>query len=87
MGFFRGILKEWKRFPPYHTTFKVILLMFLQMDYNSKEKELIRNFFSDDEWNAIDSALADYQDYGDKESELMSTIGQKMYDLFNTQTS
>tara|TARA_B100000131_G_scaffold87993_1_gene84867 strand:- start:604 stop:789 length:186 start_codon:yes stop_codon:yes gene_type:complete len=61
--------------------------MFLQMDYNSKEKELIRNFFSDDEWNAIDSALADYQDYGDKESELMSTIGQKMYDLFNTQTS
>ena len=87
MGFFRGILKEWKRFPPYHTTFKVILLMFLQMDYNSKEKELIRNFFSDDEWNAIDSALSDYQDYGDKESELMSTIGQKMYDLFNTQTS
>ena len=61
--------------------------MFLQMDYNSKEKELIRNFFSDDEWNAIDSALADYQDYGDKESELMSTIGQKMYDLFNTKTS
>ena len=61
--------------------------MFLQMDYNSKEKELIRNFFSDDEWNAIDSALSDYQDYGDKESELMSTIGQKMYDLFNTQTS
>ena len=61
--------------------------MFLQMDYNSKEKELIRNFFSDDEWNAIDSALADYQDYGDKESELMSTIGQKMYDMFNTQTS
>ena len=87
MGFFRGILKEWKRFPLYHTNFKVILLMFLQMDYNSKEKELIRNFFSDDEWNAIDSALADYQDYGDKESELMSTIGQKMYDLFNTQTS
>ena len=61
--------------------------MFLQMDYNSKEQELIRNFFSDDEWNAIDSALADYQDYGDKESELMSTIGQKMYDLFNTKTS
>ena len=43
----------------------------------------VRDFFTEDEWNAIDSALADYQDYGDKEAELMSSIGDKMYNLFN----
>tara|TARA_Y100000356_G_C11024436_1_gene165163 strand:- start:81 stop:248 length:168 start_codon:yes stop_codon:yes gene_type:complete len=50
----------------------------LKTDYNT-----VRNFFTEDEWNAIDSALADYQDYGDKEAELMSSIGDKMYNLFN----
>ena len=58
--------------------------MKLQMDYNTTELNIIRNFFTEDEWNAIDSALADYQDYGDKEAELMSSIGDKMYGLFNT---
>ena len=43
----------------------------------------VRDCFTEDEWNAIDSALADYQDYGDKEAELMSSIGDKMYNLFN----
>ncbi len=45
--------------------------------------QTVRDFFTEDEWNAIDSALADYQDYGDKEAELMSSIGDKMYNLFN----
>ena len=58
--------------------------MKLQLDYNTKELELVRNFFTEDEWDAIDSALADYQDYGDKETELMNTISNKMYRLFNT---
>ena len=57
--------------------------MKLQLDYNTSELNLIRNFFTEDEWDAIDSALADYQDYGDKEAELMSSIGDKMYNLFN----
>ena len=57
--------------------------MFLQMDYNSKEQELIRNFFSDDEWNAIDSALADYQDYGDDAAAKCDSIGEKMSYLFS----
>ena len=43
----------------------------------------VRDFFTEDEWNAIDSALADYQDYGDKEAELMNSVGNKMYQLFN----
>ena len=54
------------------------------MDYNTTELNLVRQFFTEDEWNAIDSALADYQDYGDKEAELMNSVGNKMYQLFNT---
>ena len=57
--------------------------MKLQMDYNTTELNLVRQFFTEDEWNAIDSALADYQDYGEKETELMNTICTKMYELFN----
>ncbi len=49
----------------------------------TKDLQSIKDFFTEDEWNAIDSALADYQDYGDKEAELMNTIGNKMYALFN----
>ena len=57
--------------------------MKLQMDYNTSDLNLIRQFFTEDEWNAIDSALADYQDYGIKEAELMNSVGDKMYQLFN----
>ncbi len=49
----------------------------------TKDLQSIKDFFTEDEWNAIDSALADYQDYGDKEAELMNSIGDKMYKLFN----
>ncbi len=44
---------------------------------------IIRDFFTQDEWDAIDSALADYQDYGEKETDLMNSIGSKLYTLFN----
>ena len=44
--------------------------------------EVVRSFFTDEEWDAIDSALADFQDYGERETELMNSIGDKMYDLF-----
>ena len=57
--------------------------MKLQMDYNTSELNLIRNFFTEDEWDAIDSALSDYQDYGEKECDLMNSVGTKMYELFN----
>ena len=51
-------------------------------DFSTDQLHLIRSFFTEDEWNAIDSALADYQDYGDNEAELMSSIGDKMYEMF-----
>ena len=40
--------------------------------------QTVKDFFSDREWDAIDSALADYQDYGDEETKIMNSIGQKM---------
>ena len=45
--------------------------------------QTVKDFFTDAEWDAIDSALADYQDYGERETELMNSIGTKMYNLFN----
>ena len=51
-------------------------------DFSIDQLQTIKSFFTDDEWNAIDSALADYQDYGDNEAELMSSIGDKMYQMF-----
>ena len=51
-------------------------------DYSFDQKETIKGFFSDDEWNAIDSALQDLQDYGDAETELADSVGRKIYELF-----
>ena len=52
-------------------------------NFTIEQRELIKSFFTDSEWNAIDSALADYQDYGEEETNLMNSVGDKMYHLFN----
>ena len=44
--------------------------------------QTVKDFFTEEEWDAIDSALADYQDYGEKETDLMNSIGDKMQTLF-----
>ena len=51
-------------------------------DFSTEQLHLIRSFFTETEWDAIDSALADYQDYGDNEAELMSSIGEKMTEMY-----
>ena len=51
-------------------------------DFSSEQLETIKSFFTDSEWDAIDSALSDYQDYGEIESELTSSIHTKLYELF-----
>ncbi len=51
--------------------------------FTLEQREVIKSFFTDSEWNAIDSALADYQDYGEEETNLMNSVGDKMYHLFN----
>ena len=57
-------------------------MLTMTRDFSVDQLQTIKSFFTDDEWNAIDSALADYQDYGDNEAELMSSIGDKMYQMF-----
>ena len=52
--------------------------------FTLEQKEVIKSFFTDSEWNAIDSALADYQDYGDKETALNDSVGRKIYELFKS---
>ena len=51
--------------------------------FTSSDFQVIRDFFTDAEWDAIDSAMADYQDYGDRESDLMNSVADKMQLLFN----
>ena len=51
-------------------------------DYSYDQKETIKGFFTNDEWDAIDSALSDFQDYGERESELNDSVGRKIYELF-----
>ena len=43
----------------------------------------IKDFFTDNEWDAISSALADYTDYGDSEAEIADNIQSKIASLFN----
>ena len=51
-------------------------------DYSYDQKETIKSFFTDDEWDAIYSAMGDFQDYGDKEFGLGQSIESKLYELF-----
>ena len=55
-----------------------------QTNYTQKELQMIEGFFTDDEWNAIEYALEDYQDYGDNAAKLASQIEDKIYSLYNT---
>lgn len=56
--------------------------MTLVRDFSFDQLQTIKSFFTDAEWDAIDSALSDYQDYGDTEAELNSTIGNKIYEMY-----
>ena len=55
-----------------------------QTNYTQKELQIIEGFFTDDEWQAIEYSLEDYQDYGDNEAKLASQIEDKIYSLYNT---
>ena len=49
----------------------------------SKENlSIVAQFFTDDEWSAIESALRDYQDYGDEESDLADSIQHKIAKMY-----
>ena len=57
-------------------------MLTMTKDFSHEQLETIKSFFTDSEWDAIDSALSDYQDYGEIESELTSSIHTKLYHLF-----
>ena len=46
--------------------------------------EAIRDFFSDSEWLAIEEAMGDYQDYGERAEKLADSIEAKIYKLFKS---
>ena len=43
----------------------------------------IKDFFTDEEWDAIYSAMADYQDHGERETEIAYQIQAKITHLYN----
>ena len=45
-------------------------------------KRVYRQLFTDVQWDAIDSALSDYADYGDDEAEIATEIKHKIHLLF-----
>jgi len=43
---------------------------------------IYRNLFTDNEWDAISSALKDYADYGDEEATIADSIDAKITRIF-----
>lgn len=43
----------------------------------------LKEFFTEDEWNAIYYAMADYQDHGEEEYDLSYSIQSKLIELFS----
>lgn len=43
----------------------------------------LKDIFTEDEWNAIYDAIADYQDHGETETELSYSIQSKITELFS----
>lgn len=52
--------------------------------YTWHELTVIRKFFTEDQWDAIYAAMADYQDQGEEESDLSRQVTRKMQDLFGS---
>ena len=46
------------------------------------EYQIIRNFFTDDQWNVIDMALNEFQDHDDY-VEVLDSIGDKLQTVFD----
>ena len=49
------------------------------------EYQIIRNLFTDDQWDVIDAALSEYQDHFDtnEDAEILDIIGEKLQNVFN----
>ena len=52
-------------------------------DYSHKDINLIRDFFTDDQWDLIDYALSEYQDHEDS-TEKCKELLDVMYQVFRS---
>ena len=43
---------------------------------------IYKQLFTDAEWDAISSALEDYQDYGDEEAAIADSIQEKIHTIY-----
>ena len=46
------------------------------------EYQVVRNFFTDSQWDVIDMALNEFQDHDDY-VEILDTIGEKLQNVFD----
>jgi len=46
-------------------------------------REDFRTLFTEDEWDAIYDAMADYQDHGENETDLAHSVQAKITELFS----
>ena len=51
--------------------------------FTEMSKSIYQELFTEDEWDAIYSAMADYQDHGENETELAYSVQSKITELFN----
>lgn len=49
---------------------------------NTTNAQVLREMFTDSQWDAISSALKDYADYGDEEATIADEIDAKIYSIF-----
>ena len=49
---------------------------------NTTNAQVLRDMFTDSEWDAITSAMKDYADYGDEEATIADEIESKIYSIF-----
>ena len=47
-----------------------------------KELQIIRNYFTDEQWDVIDMALNEFQDH-DEYAEVTDTVGSKLQTVFD----
>ena len=54
----------------------------LVRDFSRDQKDTIKGMFTEDEWDAIYSAMGDFQDYGDEQTDLARSITSRIAELF-----
>ena len=52
------------------------------LDSQATSAAIYKQLFTDSEWDAISSALNDYQDYGDEEANIADSIDAKITQIF-----